>query len=154
MKKLILTAIVAGTMVCGSMFATGKTLSTVSTAFAAETADEAPGMRGAMADRFFERMTRVLDLTETQQNEVQAIRERNKPAIQAASEKLRKGRAELRQVIQTHPFDEAAVRNLAEKQSEPRVELTVAFARMANEIHAILTPEQRELAEKLMPKRF
>lgn len=154
MKKLILTAIVAGTLVCGSMYATGQPFSTVGTAFAAETADDAPGMREAVADRFFERMTNVLDLTEAQQKEVQAIREKNRPAIQAAGEKLRKGREELRQVIQAHPFDEEAVRSLAEKQSEPRVEMTVAFARMANEIHAILTPEQRELAEKLMPKRF
>lgn len=46
-------------------------------------------------------------------------------------------------------FDGAAVRALATRQNAARVELIVSRARVKSQIYALLTPEQRELAQKI-----
>jgi protein CpxP len=60
-------------------------------------------------------------------------------------------REAMAEAVKAQPFDEGAVRSLAAAQAGIRTELTVARARMQNRIHAVLTPEQRILAEKLRP---
>ena len=48
-------------------------------------------------------------------------------------------------------FDEAAIRSFAAKQAQAEVDLTVSKARLRSQVNALLTPEQRVLAEKFPP---
>lgn len=104
----------------------------------------APGSRDPIA-----RMSRALNLTESQQKEVRDIlqsqREKNAPLRQQLVETRKK----IQEAIETEPFDETTVRALMEEQSKTRVELSVSRARTKSRIYALLTPEQRESARTL-----
>jgi Spy/CpxP family protein refolding chaperone len=97
------------------------------------------------------RMSKALNLTEAQQEQVRTIltseRERNAPLRQQLVETRKK----FREAVEAEPFEESTVRALAEEQSKTRVELAVSRARTKSQLFALLTPEQRELARKLGP---
>lgn len=104
---------------------------------------EGPGVR------FIERMTRTLELTEAQQASIKKMQAAEQEKIAALHEKKQENRQQLRQAEGVKPFDENAVRSLAEERGAIEAELTVARARMHSQIAALLTPEQQELAGKL-----
>lgn len=97
------------------------------------------------------RLTKVLHLTEAQQEQVRAIlgaeREKNAPLRQQLVETRKK----IREAVEIEPFDESTVRALMEGQSKTRVELAVSRARTKSRIYALLTPEQRESARTVGP---
>lgn len=108
--------------------------------------DDAPG------DRLLQRMTRVLDLSAAQQEKIRALVDAHRKQCDPLRAQLRTGREELREVETKAPFDEAAVRSLATKQSQVQTELVVSRAKLRSQIEAVLTPEQRQLAERLRPE--
>ncbi len=93
-------------------------------------------------------MAKVLDLTNEQAKQVKSIlnveRERVSPLVQHLADSLEK----LRQVMETEPFDEPAVRTLATGQEKARVEMIVSRVSVKSRILAVLTPGQRKLARK------
>jgi protein CpxP len=99
-----------------------------------------------------ERMARVLDLSAEQQAKIEAIRQEEREKTAPLRRAQREFREKLRAAAAADPFDEAAVRALAAGQAATRTELIVARARTQNRILALLTPEQRTLAEKLRPR--
>lgn len=101
---------------------------------------------------FLERMTRILDLTEAQQASIKKVQAAEREKTAALHEEKRENRQQLRQAEAAKPFDENAVRILAEKGGAIETELTIARARERSQIDAILTPEQRALAAKLRPE--
>lgn len=103
-----------------------------------------PGMRG------FGRLTAVLDLTDEQEEQIEAIMEAERPAMLALRKQMRDGRSELG-AITGSSFDEAAVREAAARIAKIKTEMIVARTRVKSKIFAVLTPEQQELAEKLQP---
>ena len=113
-----------------------------------------PGRRGKRGPGgwHFDRMTKKLDLTEAQQEQIRAILKTEREKAAPLRRKLAENRMNLRKIIEAEPFDEAAVRALAERRNETRVELVVSRARAKNRIHALLSPEQREAAKTLCPK--
>lgn len=102
--------------------------------------------------RFLERMTRILDLTEAQQASIKQVQAAEQEKTAALHEKKRENRQQLQEVEAARPFDENAVRVLAEQRGAIEAELTIARARAHSQIDALLTPEQRELAAKLRPE--
>jgi protein CpxP len=100
-----------------------------------------------------ERMAAILDLNEDQQNRIRAIREAGRQQAAPLLKTLAEERDRLRVLTDAETFDEAAVRALAERHAATRSELIVIRARTRNQIHAVFTPEQRALAEKLRPHR-
>jgi Spy/CpxP family protein refolding chaperone len=96
-------------------------------------------------------MTKVLGLSDAQQTQIKAVfaaeREKSAPLM----EKLAAYRQQLHDAAQAATFDEAAVRAIATNLAQAEIELTVARARAHNQINALLTTEQRALAEKLRP---
>lgn len=108
--------------------------------------------RGKGPGKGFARMARKLDLTETQQEQVKAILESERERVAPLRKQLAETREKIRQATLAEPFDEAAVRALAASQNEARVELAVSRAKARSRIHALLTPEQRERAEKFGPR--
>ncbi|OGR33165.1 MAG: hypothetical protein A2005_10740 [Desulfuromonadales bacterium GWC2_61_20] len=98
------------------------------------------------------RMAKVLDLTEAQQASIKKIQTTEREKIAPLREKKRANREALRQAETASPFDESAVRTLAEERGALETELTIARARTHSQIDAILTPAQRDLAAKLRPE--
>jgi protein CpxP len=97
------------------------------------------------------RMAEVLGLSDAQKEQVKAIlqaeREKTAPLRQAMGESQK----QLRQAMRAATIDEAAIRTIVANQAQLRAELIISRARMRSQIHALLTPEQRTLAEKLQP---
>jgi protein CpxP len=107
--------------------------------------------RGMGPAKRIDRMAKRLNLTETQQEQVKAILTSEWEKAAPFRQQLAETRGKIRQAIETEPFDEAAVRALAESQNQARVELDVSRARAKNRIYALLTPEQREQARRIRP---
>lgn len=107
--------------------------------------------RGMGPGKRIDRMAKKLGLTEAQQEQVKAILTSEREKAAPLRQQLAENREKIRQAIEAEPFDEAAVRTLAESKNQTRVELDVSRARAKSRIFALLTPEQRELAKKLRP---
>jgi len=107
--------------------------------------------RGKDPGKRIDRMAKKLDLTEAQKEQVTAILTSEWDKAEPFRQQLAENRENLRKAIEADPFNEAAVRALAESQNETRVELVVSRARSKSQIFALLSPEQRELAKKLGP---
>ena len=105
--------------------------------------DEAPGLR------HFERLATVLDLSDDQRRRIDALRESERLATEPYRRQLRDSREAIHALTRSEPFDEGAVRRLARSKADAAVELQVAHARTRSQINALLTTEQRTLAERL-----
>lgn len=103
-------------------------------------------------ERFLARMTKTLDLSGEQQEKIKAIMEEHRTKVAPLRQSLGENRDKLRQVAKADTFDEAAIRTLAASQATAKTELMVERARVKNQIHAVLTPEQRKLAEEKMER--
>ncbi len=110
-----------------------------------------PGQGQKGVDGRLARMTRVLGLSDAQQTQIKAIftaeREKDAPLM----EKMAAYRKQLHETAHSGTFDEAAVRAIASNRAQVEIELTVSRARVQSQINAVLTPEQRALAERLQP---
>ena len=98
------------------------------------------------------RMAKVLNLSETQQNRIKAIRDSERELTKPLIDKMHELRKQLMQAAEAATFDEAAVRAAAEEQAKIDIELTVSRTRTQSRINALLTPEQRELQRRLRPE--
>jgi Spy/CpxP family protein refolding chaperone len=110
------------------------------------------GLGGPGLHRFEEmlpELAAILDLTEAQQGQIEAILDEELPAIDALRDRLRDAHQAFRASHPPGAFDEAAVRAFAEAQSKTHVELMVAGARTMSRIHSVLTPEQQEQLQQM-----
>lgn len=107
------------------------------------------GHGGMGPGRHFARMAKELNLTEDQKTQIKTILESERQNAAPLRKQLAENREEMRKAIESQPFDESAVRALATRQNAARVELIVSRARVKSQIHALLTPEQRDMAKKL-----
>jgi len=98
-----------------------------------------------------ERMAQVLGLSAEQQQQMTTLREEGQNAMQPLREALAANREKVRALVNAESFDENAVRSLAAEEATTRTELLVLRTRMQQQIHALLTPEQRALADRLQP---
>ncbi len=106
-----------------------------------------PGGRGAE-----NRMARILNLSTAQQRQIQTIMETEREQVKPLFDKMHEIRKQLMLAGESAKFDEAAVRRLATEQSRIEVELTVSRTKTDHKINALLTPEQRELQQRLRPE--
>ncbi len=95
-------------------------------------------------------MTDALDLTDAQQTQAKAILEKEKPSFQPLIQQLKDGHTQMRALEESTTFDEAAVRALATQHAQAITELIVTKARVKSELFAILTPDQKAKATKMM----
>ena len=98
-----------------------------------------PGGHGPFAD---------LNLTETQQAQIQKINESYRESERSLHEQLRTLHESQSDPI-AGEFNEASFRSAAEARAKTQVELEVSHARMMSEIAGVLTAEQKaKLAER------
>jgi Spy/CpxP family protein refolding chaperone len=109
------------------------------------------GGKGDRLSMHVERMAKVLDLTAAQKEKVSAVLKAEQEKTEPLRQQLYENRKKIMETAFSGKFDETAVRAIAEKQAGIQTELIVSHARAKSEIHGLLTPEQRTLAQKLGP---
>ena len=109
--------------------------------------------RSADPMRMVKRMTRRLDLDETQQQTISNIVEAAKPEFEVLRDRSRANRQAMRQLVTTDPDYSAKLSNLAAETGEVAAERTRLFGRVRSEINAELTDEQRAELESLASER-
>lgn len=102
-------------------------------------------LHGPLADQ--------LELSDGQRERIRAILENQNETAAPWHESMKTLGAELEEAIDTEPLDEEAVRAIARRLADVRVELTVARARTAQEVRSVLTPDQRETLGELRAQR-
>lgn len=98
------------------------------------------------------RMTRELNLTETQQTQIKGILAAERTKIQPLMKQLHESRLAAENTV-TGAFDEAQVRAQANQQAQILSDLMVERARAKSQIFAVLTPDQQTRALQLMQER-
>jgi len=139
MKRTIMISVVVVVMLVGSAYLA-----------AAAGGPGFPG-KGHGPGMHMDRMAEVLGLSDTQKDKVSAILKAEQEKTEPLRQQLFENRKQIMETAFSGKFDEAAVRAIAAKQAPIITELIVSHARAKSEIHALLTPEQRTLAEKLGP---
>lgn len=96
-------------------------------------------------------MADVLDLSETQQEQIRAIHEMERAEREGTMQQMREYHEQMRTLLESDTFDENTIRSLANKQASLRTEMFVSRAKVKHEVFQLLTAEQQELAQKIKP---
>jgi protein CpxP len=83
-----------------------------------------------------------LNLTDAQQTQMKDIMKKEHTSLKPVMLQMRQTHQQLRQ-FEEGTFDEAKVRTLAAQEAQANIELTVAHARIRNEMFQVLTPDQQ-----------
>lgn len=105
------------------------------------------------AGKHFKNMVKDLQLTAQQKQQVKDIFAKNRPQAEPLMKQFTAERRAMRGLIQADVFDEAAIRAQSAKMAAVEADLAVQRARVAQEIRAILTPEQIAKAKELQAQR-
>jgi len=147
MKKQIITYVFIGAMlttslICGNASADMKTRSSM----------ESPQGRMEMKhENRFEMMAGLLDLTETQQEQILAIHEQQRAGHEETRQSLREGHEKMRELLDGNAFDETAIRSLAVKLASLKAEMFLSRVRLEHEVFQLLNKDQQALAKKIQP---
>ena len=118
----------------------------------------AQGMHGHGApmgfdfDRMLHFYTEKLDLSSTQQDQLKAIWEKEKPALQPLMQQMHQSHAAMRALETAGTFDEAKTRAVATQNAQTMIELQVQHARIKSEMMQVLTADQRTKLQQLEAK--
>jgi Spy/CpxP family protein refolding chaperone len=105
-----------------------------------------PGGFGILNPRLFHQ----LDLTDAQHEQIRTLVEAQRTAAEPLHEQLKANHDAVRAASLTTSFDEAQVRSLIASGEALRTELALGDAKVASQVYALLTAEQRtKLAEIL-----
>lgn len=102
-------------------------------------------------DELIDHMAWQLRLTSEQQAKIGAVFRADREQTAPLMQKMAEYRKQLHDAAHAAPFDEAAIRAIAVKQAQAEVELIVSRERVRNRVGALLTPEQRSLADTFPP---
>lgn len=103
-------------------------------------------------DHRMDRMAEILDLSEAQQQQIEALHKKAFEENAPYREQLDASREKIRALCEAETVDAAAIRAEVAAQVDAKTALIVSRATVRSETHKLLTPEQRELAEKLGPR--
>ena len=99
------------------------------------------------------RLAKALGLSKEQQEQVKAIFRKHRDEIAPLRKEMVSGRRELRNLIQSDKPDEAAIREQVRKIAATGGNLAVRWAKVAQEVRTVLTPEQIQKFRALQEKR-
>ena len=151
-KKLLIPTLIVGVLLTGSLALAGPGKCGNSGggghdgkrqgAMSYEQHEERMGQR-------LEKMGTILDLTEEQKSQLEALSNKHWQEKQPLRELIQASRDELREAQTADNFNEADFRAKAARHAELKTEMMVTRAKMKLEMRALLTPEQQEKADKL-----
>ena len=117
----------------------------------------AQGMHGHRGPGGFEHMlgfmSDYLDLSSSQQAQVKAIWEKEKPTLTPLMEQMKQNHADMRALEASGAFDEAKTRALATQGSQTMIEMQVQHARIKAEMMQVLTADQKAKFAQFEAKR-
>jgi Spy/CpxP family protein refolding chaperone len=96
-------------------------------------------------------MARVLRLSEAQKNKMRGLFQAGHGEMESLMKEIAENRLLLRQKTEAAVFNEGEVKALAEKQGMLMARMLITPARMRRNFRALLTPEQRDLEERIFP---
>ena len=88
----------------------------------------------------------MLNLSDTQLDQVKDVMARHRPEMEAASKKMQAARQAQQKAVTATPFDEGAIRAAADATGAAASDAAVLRARVRSEIWTLLTPEQQTKA--------
>jgi periplasmic protein CpxP/Spy len=91
----------------------------------------------------FHHLLKQLDLSTTQQEQVKAIFQQEKPTLQSLHQQMEQNRTAMDNLQASGAFDENKTRTLATQGSSTMVEMEVEHQKIKAEITALLTPDQK-----------
>ncbi len=101
-------------------------------------------MGGGGAPRMFKRLSRDLDLSDTQQSQIRAILRAHADEIETHVKAGMDSRRALADAILTEPTDEAAIRSRAQNLGNAHGDGAILFARIRSEVWPLLTSQQQK----------
>ncbi|HYM11072.1 MAG TPA: Spy/CpxP family protein refolding chaperone [Bryobacterales bacterium] len=115
----------------------------------AQAAPQTPhaGMRGP--DRMLQHAQIVLDLSDSQVSQIRSILQQSMQDNRSVMQQARQARQALLQAAENGKTDQATLKPLADQVGQAASQLALAHAQTFGEIYNILTPAQREKANKL-----
>jgi periplasmic protein CpxP/Spy len=144
MKRIVLYAGLAAALVGGSALA------------AAQPPQGGPGVfgRGPRAGSPADFGLRGIDLTDAQREQVRAIMESNRTALEQASKTLREAHRAFAEATAGATIDEAALRARSTTLAGAMADEAIVRSKVRAEVHALLTPEQQQqLQARPQPRR-
>lgn len=130
-----------------------RSLSIAAAVFVGVAALFAQGMHGHGPNGEFGHMlgfySQQLDLTSSQQDQIKAIWEKEKPALQPLMQQEHQNREAMKALETSGPFDEAKTRALATQNAQTMVEMQVQHARIKSEMIQVLTADQKTKLQQL-----
>ncbi len=111
------------------------------------------GRHGFDSEARVDRMAAMLDLTKEQRDKVRAIVDKSTPKTRELRDKIADNRTQLHALMQQDKPKDADIRKLADEKGKLVAEMIVQRTKVRSEIHAVLTPEQREKVQQRMQHR-
>lgn len=96
-----------------------------------------------------EKMAIILDLTESQQQELQTLHEQRQQLQQSLRTEMQASRDKMRSAGSDSDFNEAEFRATAQQHAELKTRMMVERAKGRQAMQAVLTPEQLKKAQQL-----
>jgi protein CpxP len=94
----------------------------------------------------------ALDLTSTQQDQIKAVWQKEKPSLKPLMQQMRQNHAAMNELAESGTFDEAKATALATQNAQTMIQLQVAHARVKNEMIQVLTPDQKAKLQTIESK--
>ncbi len=110
--------------------------------------------RGDFLNRRIAHLTRALNLTDAQQQQVKSLVDAQRPALKGLMQQMASQRAQMLAATQNGQFDAAKVQTLANQQGQALANLIVARQELQSRIYALLTPEQRTKFDQMQQRRL
>ncbi len=90
------------------------------------------------------KMTKQLDLSEDQQQQLEVLHEQDKPRMQAQHEALRDNHEKMHELISSGGYTQDKASQLAEQEGNITAEMARLRAAHMAKLYALLTPEQQK----------
>jgi protein CpxP len=110
--------------------------------------------RGDFLNRRIAHLTRDLDLTDAQQQQVKSLVEGQRPALKGLMQQLAAQRQQMLTATQNGQFDQAQVQAIASQQGQTLASLIVARQELQSKIYALLTPDQQAKFNRMQQHRL
>jgi len=107
-------------------------------------------MHGGMSQDMVEHISRELNLTDAQKEQVKAILDSQSAAADERQAKLEDIHKQIDAATANGQFDEAQVRTLANQQAQLMADEMVEHLRMHSKLYGLLTAEQKVKADQMM----
>jgi len=98
-------------------------------------------------------LTRRLDLSDAQQQQVKSLMEAQKPVVQPLFQQLMAQQQQMIAATKSGQFDQAKVQAIANQQAQIIANLIVVREQTHSKVYSLLTPEQRTKFDEMRQQR-